>query len=99
MTTLHILDLSNKKRVVTGRMRIYHPSYNMRDGTFHQRYAMFVNEGDFQSIHRATPKMAAQPLLILGEDTYTVKAVGAKQLEHLGMMPDGDQHQGWIQGN
>src|SRR5258706_5103233 len=97
MTTLHVLDFPNKKRVITSLVCVHHPGDHMSNCPFQQRNALLLNESDFKSVYRATSKMTAQPLLIVGEYTHSVKTVRAKQLVHLGIMADRDQHQWWIQ--
>src|SRR5207248_9750278 len=65
MTTLHVLDFPNKKRVITILVWVQHPAHDMSNCPLQQLNALLVNEGNFNSVHRTTGKMTAQPLVIV----------------------------------
>src|SRR5213082_2916291 len=83
MTTLHVLDFPNKKRVITSLVYVHHPGQHMSNCPFQQGNALLLNEGNFKPVHRTTSKMTTQPLLIVGEYTHSVETIRTKQLVHL----------------
>src|SRR5436305_275304 len=96
MTSVQVLDLSKKEGMVACLTYVHYTSNNVSNGPLQEWDALLNDKGDLKSVHWATTKVTAQPLLVVREHTDAVASVKGKQFVHLGIMPDGDQHQRWM---
>src|SRR5205809_6498322 len=65
MTTLHVLDFPNKKRVINSLVCVHHPGHHMSICSLQQLNALLFNEVNFKSVLLITSTVTTQYILCI----------------------------------